>query len=249
MSKPSSIVNFPGATTVAPIANVGRCMAALNRAMDRKAHLPGLITFYGPSGWGKSTAAGYVANRYRAYYVEAKSSWTRKALLLAICREMGIDPAKTIYDLTDQVSEQMALSGRPLIVDEMDHIVDRNAVEVVRDIYEGSNGAILLIGEERLPSKLKAWERFHGRMLEWVPAQPASLEDASHLAGLYCSDVAIEADLLGQIHHLSGGSVRRICVNVDLVREEALKNGWDSVDLDAWGDRELYTGDAPARRV
>lgn len=249
MASNGNIVNFPGGSTVAPIANVGRCMAALNRAMDRKAHLPGMVTFYGPSGWGKSTAAGYVANRYRAYYVEAKSSWTRKALLLSICKEMGIAPAKTIYELTDQISEQLALSGRPLIVDEMDHIVDRNAVEVVRDIYEGSNGAILLIGEERLPAKLKVWERFHGRILEWVPAQPASLEDAGHLAGLYCTDVAVEDDLLGQIHDLAHGSVRRICVNIDLVREEALKNGWRYVDLDTWGNRELYTGEAPARRV
>ncbi len=224
-------------------------MAALTRAMERSAHLPGLVTFYGPSGWGKSTAAGYVANRYRAYYVEAKSAWTRKALLLAICREMGIEPAKTIYDLTDQVSEQLALSGRPLIVDEMDHIVEKNAVEVIRDLYEGSNAAILLIGEERLPNKLKAWERFHGRMLDWVAAQPASLEDAEQLARLYCPGLAIADDLLGHIHNLSEGSARRICINVDKVREAAAKEGWEEVDITRWGDRELFTGTPRPRRI
>lgn len=249
MSGNGNIVNFPSVATVAPIANVSKCMAALRRAMGRASHLPGLVTFYGPSGWGKSTAASYAANKHRAYYVEAKSSWTRKALLLAVCKEMGIAPAKTVYELTEQVSEQLVLSGRPLIVDEMDHIVERNAVEVIRDLYEGSNAAILLIGEERLPSKLKTWERFHGRMLEWVPAEPASLEDAEYLAGLYCQDVTIQADLIAHIQALSHGSARRICVNIDLVRAEALAQGWSEVGLDLWANRNLYTGDAPARRV
>ncbi|WP_207214001.1 hypothetical protein [Solidesulfovibrio carbinolicus] len=60
------------------------------------------------------------------------------------------------------------LHGRPLIIDEMDHVVERNAVELVRDLYEASRAAILLIGEKALPGKLAQWERFHGRILDWV---------------------------------------------------------------------------------
>jgi len=235
--------------TTAPIQNVAICASAIGKAMDRPAHLPGMVCFYGPSGWGKSSAAAYAANANRAYYVEAKSSWTRKALLIAILREIGIVPARTIYELTDQVSEQLVLSQRPLIVDEMDHLVDRNAVEVVRDIYEGSNAAILLIGEEMLPSKLKKWERVHGRMLHWAPAQPASIDDATHLRALYSRGVDIADDLLGWIHELSKGSVRRICVNLERVTSEAKGKGQMAVDLDWWGGRELFTGEAPVRRV
>lgn len=249
MSGNSNNVNPPGAATTAPLVNVSRCVGALREAMERKSHLPGMVTFYGPSGWGKSTAAAYAANKHRAYYIEAKSSWTRKALLLAVCKEMGLAPARTVYELTEQVSEQLVLSGRPLIVDEMDHLVEKNAVEVIRDLYEGSNAAILLIGEERLPSKLKAWERFHGRVLEWVPAQPASLEDAEHLMALYVQEITLSPDLLAYLHKESNGSVRRICVNLDKVQREAIKEGWTQVDRALWGDRKLYTGDAPARRV
>ncbi len=32
-------------------------------------------------------------------------------------------------------------------------------------------------------------ERFHNRVLDWVPAQPASLADAKHLRALYCKRV------------------------------------------------------------
>ena len=235
--------------TVAPLKNVSLCMQGMTTATKRAAHLPGMVCLYGPSGWGKSTAAAYTANKTKAYYVEAKSSWTRKALLLAITNEMGVPPANTIYDLTDQVAEQLARSGRPLIVDEMDHLVDKKAVEVIRDIYEGSGAAILLIGEERLPAKLERWERFHGRVLDWIGAQPASLEDAAHLRGLYCKKVDIKDDLLAHIQEVAKGSIRRICVNLERVQEHAFQQGQKEIDLTSWGDRELFTGQPPRRRI
>lgn len=252
MTKVQKVVNLRGApvtASIAPLENVSRCAAALDRAVNRPMHLPGITGFYGPSGWGKSIAATYTANKYRAYYVEAKSSWTRKALLGAILTEMGISAGKTLYDMTDQVSEQLVLSGRPLIIDEFDHLVQAGTVEVVRDIHEGSSAPILILGEEQLSHKLKKWERFHNRMLAWVPAQPATMDDARHLRRLYVTETEIRDDLLARIHELARGSVRRICVNLHLVQQEALVHGWKAAGLKEWGARELYTGEAPARRI
>lgn len=234
--------------TTAPLINVSLCHAAMGRAMERPDHLPGLVCFYGFSGWGKSSAAAYTNLRYDAYYVQCQSSWKGKALLLAILDDMGIVPAKTIPEMADQVCEQLANSGRPLILDEFDHVVDKGFVEIVRDIYEGSGAAIMLIGEEKLPSKLEKWERFHGRVLDWVQAQPADLEDARHLANLYCREVQIADDLLAAINNASAGSARRICVNLERVRDEALGMGATAMTSADWGGREFYTGRAPVRR-
>ena len=248
MTQQESTVNFTGMTT-APLQNVALCNGALERALHRPAHLPGLVAFYGPSGWGKSTAAAYCANRHRAYYVECKSSWTKKALLSAILTEMGIAPAKTLYEMADQISEQLVLSQRPLIIDEMDHIVTKKAVEVIRDIYEGSNAAILLIGEENMPAKLREWERFHNRMLSWTPAQPCDIDDTRALARMYCRDVEIADDLLERVLEVSRGAARRICVNIEHVRQETLVQGDNTMDAATWGQRTLYSGEAPKRRV
>ncbi len=236
--------------TVAPLVNVSLCSGALDRVMERAAHLPGMVVFYGPSGYGKSTAAAYTANRTRAYYVECRSTWTRRATLAAILHEMGIAApgGGRIYEMTDAICEQLAKSGRPLIVDEMDHLVEKSAVELIRDLYEGSGAAILLIGEEMLPRKLERWERFHGRILEFVPAQPANMDDARHLARLYCGGLVIEDDLLSKIHSLARGSARRICVNLERVRSEAASNGLNQIGLTQWGRRDLWTGEAPTRR-
>lgn len=154
--------------TTAPLKNVALCMKALERAMNSPEHLPRIVSFSGPSGYGKSMAASYAANKYKAYYVECKSSWTKRALLEAIMFQMRIPATGPIYKLTEQISEQLVLSGRPLIIDEMDHIVQRSAVEIIRDIYEGSKAPILLIGEELMPKRLEKWERFHGRVLDWL---------------------------------------------------------------------------------
>ncbi|SMF86602.1 AAA family ATPase, partial [Tistlia consotensis] len=205
--------------------------------------------FYGPSGFGKSVSAAYAANSHRAYYVEAKASWTRRFFLLSVLREMGIEPAKTIPEMVEQISEQLVLSRRPLIIDEMDHVVDRRMVDLVRDIYDGSASPILLIGEEQLPAKLKRWERFDGRILEWAPAQPLDLGDARHLRRLYVRRVEIADDLLQHLVELAHGSARRLCVNLDRIEKEAQAMGADRIDRAAWGDRPLYTGEAPKRRL
>ncbi|MDR1397206.1 MAG: ATP-binding protein [Desulfarculales bacterium] len=245
MSQIEPIVN----SGTAPLANVSLCLNALQRAISRPSHLPGLVCLYGPSGLGKTTSATYAANRHRAYYVEAKSVWTKKALVQAILKEMGIVPNSTVASMVDQIAEQLALSGRPLIVDEMDHIVERNNVELIRDIYEGSGNAILIIGEEQLPHKLSRWERFHGRVLDWIPAQFATFADAIALRKLYCPKVEIADDLLKRVLEISRGSVRRICVNLELIQENALSQGINCMDLSGWGKRELYSGEASRRQV
>lgn len=234
---------------IAQISNLGLCDLAIERALSRSANLPGLVCFYGPSGYGKSMAANYVANSRRARYVQAKSVWTKKHFLKAVLFEMGIKPGSTIPEMADQVAEELAASGRPLIIDEMDHLVDRNAVELVRDLYESSQAAILMIGEEGLPTKLKKWERMHGRVLAWVPAQPVTTADAKQLRSIYCPQVEVADDLLERLVTLSHGSVRRVCVNLERIQEEASVAGKKVMDLALWGKRELYTGEAPKRRV
>lgn len=241
-------ITTPG---IARIANIAQCQTALERAIHRSTNLPGLVCFHGPSGWGKSIASNYLCNEARGYYVQVKSIWTKKVLLQKILLEMAIKPGSTNGEMLDQVCDQLSASGRPLAIDEMDHLVDKKAVELVRDIYEASGAPILIIGEEQLPQKLKKWERFHGRILAFVPALPVSIDDARSLAGVYAPGIECADDLLQKLVADSGGSVRRVCVNLDQVREDARAQGVDRVDL-RWCETNgvrFYTGEAPKRRV
>lgn len=234
--------------TIAPLRNVTRLAELVDRVTKRSHGLPGMACFYGPSGFSKTSAAIWVRNRYRAYHVQIKSVWSRKKLCAALCIELGVEPANTIADMVDEIGKELALSQRPLIIDEADYLVSKSMIEVVRDIYESSLATVILIGEEQMPQKLKKFERVHSRMLDWVQAEPATIGDAKHLAKLYCRGLDIADDLLEALQLASGGSARRICVNLDRVREAAEAAGKNKIDRAAFTG-EFFTGQPPIRRA
>lgn len=235
---------------IAQIHNLELVRTAAERLLGRTAGLPGMAVLYGPAGYGKTTAALAIANENRAYFVQMRSAWGRKALLEKILLEMGARPHGTIPQMLDQVCEQLATSGRMLMIDEFDYCGRTDGlIELVRDIYEGSQATLLLLGEELLPKKLEKWERFHSRVLSWMPAQPVSLQDAAALAPIYCPGVHVADDLLAHLVKLSGGSVRRVSVNLASVYETASLEGWTVASRGLWGDRQIYTGEAPRRGV
>ncbi|MFD1914142.1 AAA family ATPase [Halodurantibacterium flavum] len=234
--------------SVAPLRNVGALVELIDRVQKRGYGLPGMATFYGPSGYGKTTAAVYAANRFRASLVQVKSAWTARKLCASILQDLGLPAARTIADMIDDIAAEAAKSGRVLMIDEADHLVARNMIEIVRDIYESSGAPVILIGEELLPQKLSRWERVHGRMLDWVGAQPADLGDVRHLAGIYCGGISLDEELLSHVLRDSNASIRRICINLDRVREFALTKNLKAVTRKDWGKNSFFTGDAPAPR-
>ncbi|MDK2955381.1 MAG: hypothetical protein PWQ57_877 [Desulfovibrionales bacterium] len=236
-------------TTIAPLQNVTIFSELVERVVSRPAHLPGMATFHGPSGYGKTFAATYAANKHSAAYIELGSSWTKKKFCQALSVELGAHAARTIADMMDEIVKVLALDQRPLIIDEFDHALTRGLLEMVRELHDKSGAPIILIGEELLPDKLAAHERFHNRILSWAAAQPAMLDDVRHLARVYAPGLTIRDDLLERITSASDGRARRACVNIEQVREAALLQGLDSIGLAEWGDAPLYNGRPPHRRA
>ena len=234
--------------SVAPLRNVSALVSLIDKVINRTPGLPGLAVFYGYSGFGKTTAAVYAANECNAYQVQMKSTWTQKKLCQSLLLEMSIEPAKTVADMVDQISEELALSNRVLIIDEADFLVKRNMIEIVRDIYESSGSPVILIGEERLPTNLQKWERVHGRVLAWLAAEPACLEDVDHLARIYAPETNLDAAFKKHLLKASQHSIRRVCVNLELVSEYSRIHGSNVVDLAAWKGQKFIPCQAPKAR-
>ena len=230
------------------LRNVILCASALDRAINREPNLPGIVAFTGHSGYGKSMAASYCANSHRGFYVECRSHFTRKSFVEAILNEMGIRPARTLSAMMQQASDQLDLSGRPLIIDEADYLVDNKAINLLRDLHEAGRTSILLIGEENMPRNLMRLERFHNRVLVWQLAQPSDANDTRKLAGYYCPGITIDDELLTRVRETSRGVARRICVNLDMIRNHCETHGLKKIDSDGLGKKALYSGDAPVRR-
>ncbi|WP_226779550.1 AAA family ATPase [Oceaniglobus trochenteri] len=234
--------------SVAPLTNVSALVGLISRVVDRNHNLPGLAVFYGPSGYGKTTAATYAANHFDAYSVQMKSVWRPVKLCEAILLEMGLKPARGIANMVEQIGELLATSNRPLLIDEADFLTQHKMVELVRDIYETSGTPIILIGEEELPQKFQPWERFHNRVLDWVAAERAQRDELDHLARIYAPSITIESELLDRLMVGTRANIRRICENFDRMHEFSRARGLKTLTVKDWGEKDFFTGQAPAPR-
>lgn len=233
---------------IKPLRNVAALATLIERVEGRQTYLPGMACFYGPSGFGKTFAAVYAQRSLRAVHVECREFWTRKSLANAILVELGIKPKGSVPALFDMMVESLGRSGRPLIVDEADHLLKNKMIELIRNLHDSTSSTVILVGEETLPQNLKGIERVHGRMFDWVQAEAADLEDATLLAPMYARDVEIGHDLIAAIHTASRGSIRRISVNLGRAREIAKTRGLKAMHLEQWGEEEFFTGEPPIVR-
>ena len=235
----------------AQLTNMSLAYQAVVDCSSAGPSLPRLGVLYGPSGYGKSVAAAHVAGEFDAAYVEAKSIWTQRSLLTGLAGALGIAKLeRTGPRILDQVINHLCQYPRPLIIDEMDYLVKKQMVDIIRDIHDATPIGILMIGEEALPAKLKAWERFDNRILVYAAAQPASEEDALRLRDCYAwKSVEVRDDLVLEFRRACAGVTRRIVTNLERAQRYALDEGQDVVDLEWWGNRRIEDGSIAPRRL
>lgn len=251
MNKHNQISKARPVGGIAAIATLDVVQATLEQLATRRQGVPGIGVLYGPSGWGKTFATNSLANESRAYYVQMLSAWRSKDLLSKILTEMGVGhKGGTVSKLLDLVTQQLSASRRTLIIDEFDHAAKSDTlIELTRDIYEGAQGSLLLVGEELLPRKLEAWERFHSRVSAWAPAQRVSHADAEKLAPIYCPDVELTLDVHDKLASLSKGSVRRVVTCLTAIHQHSQLFALDQVGMAELANIALPADRAPDRRV
>lgn len=232
---------------IAPTSNIGLVHTVMESLTTRAAGLPGIGTFYGRSGLGKSFGAAYASHPagFNGIYVSCRSFETKKSLAEQVCKAIGITPKGNIPAIVDAVVEVLSISARPLIVDEVDYIVDSRTLELIRDLHDASGAAILLIGEEHLPAKLKRHERFDNRVLIWQPATACTASDFDLLAKQYAAEIKIDSELKKRVLAETHSVTRRVVVNLENIKRWCDRKGIKEAPADC--DVDLYTGRAPGR--
>jgi DNA transposition AAA+ family ATPase len=234
--------------SVAPLANVAKLAAMIERCNDRAHGLPGMGCFHGQAGRGKTQAGIWCAIKYDAVHVEALGIGGVKGLLEDIVDEIGLKPERTTTRMLKQICRSLLASRRPLIVDEADKILKDTQIELVRTIHDRTGVPVILMGEEELPQKLKRWERVDSRILTYAAADDATAKDVDILAGLNAPRVTLDAALKARLLQASAGSLRYLATNLATIAEFAAVRGLQAVTLADWGDRHLNTGEAPLPR-
>lgn len=227
------------------LSNITAAHTMLERLKSAPRGMPRIGALYGESGLGKTQAAAYAANpnTFSGVYVSCRAYETAKSLAEMICHAMGLATRGTIVSLIDEIVEELSRSERPLVVDEVDRIVETRSLELIRDIHDQAGCAILLIGEERLPAKMKRHERCDNRVLVWQPAHKCSGSDFDKLAKHYVPHVSISAELKKRVLEESNGVTRRVVINLENIASWCNVRGKNAAGDDYDGD--LYNGAAP----
>ncbi len=232
---------------IAPLKNVAALMTLAQRLIHRPSHLPGIGVFHGFSGYGKTQAATWVQNKTGAIRLEIGDWWTPTTFAVALMKEIGVpEPKGPRWRLIEDAIGHLAQPGHPpLIIDEADQVMSKGFIETIRQIHEATKVPILLVGEERLPAKLKASERTHNRVLDWVAAQSCDAEDARLLADTWVpAGYSISAPALERVRRDSQNKHRLIAVNLERMTEWCRVRGLK--ELDAFNEA-LASGEPVAR--
>ncbi len=236
------------AGSTAPLKNVAACLDVANRIIARPPGVDGLGVFFGPSGYGKTKGSLFVHQKKGALYLEVFDYWTRKLFVQMLLAELDVpNPRGTIGDMMQQAIRLLKDEpNRLLIIDEADVLVDKNMIELVRDIYKGAKIPVLLVGEERLPEKLARYERCENRVSAYGMANPCDLADARVLCQLYQPGIEVSDDLLEYIVSETKGVASRIVASLAEVGQFCAVHGSRTMDRAAYSGA-IFTGRAPRR--
>ncbi|QBR36056.1 ATP-binding protein [Leisingera sp. NJS201] len=235
--------------SVQPLTNVATMAELVVDLKDREFGDPGLGVFYGYPGYGKTFGAIFCASKFDVIHLSMQGDWTKSYFLEQLLGELGISPQRKVPQMVSQACEGLAHEGRLLIVDEADYAFKKGMIELIRDIHDGSDTPILLIGMEEFPHKLKKYDLIDSRVLRRVPALPATFKDARLIADSYSREITIEDDMVEFILERNTGNVRRMVADIRQVRKEAAKLGLKSMSRQDWGGTDFQRKDAPRPRA
>lgn len=203
-----------------------------------------MMLLYGATGAGKTTALAYLLNRTNAIYVEASPSWTLHSMLATIMRALGAEPKGRAADMEAYIIDQMAIEGRPLFVDELDHMLlpgqstTLRMLECLRSLYDKSKMPVLMVGMDKIDRKIQLREQLKRRIFQWVKFEDLTLEDARILTDA-CVEVPVADDWLEDAYTATQGRIGRLVLVLAQAERRAKANAWIQIDKPTWGDRPL----------
>lgn len=232
---------------VAPVKNVARFGEALDAVFNRSAGEDGVVLVHGATGAGKTTALAYYASKHNAYYVEASPAWSMTSMLRAVLAAMGQEPRGRSADMERQIVDLLSVTGRPLFVDEINYIflpgqqTTLRMVETLHSIYDKSRTPVALVGMDRIDRRIKTQHPQFARRTTFLEFRDMDLDDLRTTAETLC-EVAVGDDLLAALFAACKGRMGYAVRGLAQAERRAKAHGWDSIDMDRWGNREWALG-------
>lgn len=128
-----------------------------------------------------------------------------------LATKAGIDSTGSAHALFERLLSYMVGTGTPLVIDEVNFCLADNAavMEKIRDFSDRTETLVVYAGDERVIPKIGRHAQIASRFAAVVEFKMATLADVRQLCD-ELAEVQIADDLVGYLHHQSGGRVRNV---------------------------------------
>ncbi len=226
-------------------AKTKNVMAAFDayQTVEQAAHegSPAMALFSGQAGLGKTTAGAYLFVSADGILVRCLKSDTIGTFLERLSNDLGLDKRQRKVDMINFIVKELAITGKPLFIDEADYLADKvEVLETIRDIYDLAGVPIILIGYEHLPKKIKRLPQLFSRISQHVKFQKADEEDIQLMATELVEHTNVEYDLLMSLLDCSKGNIRDITTGLARIEKFAKSNNLKVIDAHQWAGQEFF---------
>ncbi len=144
--------------------NVKKFVSLMDRLKKLPPNIPKLALVYGSHGLGKTKTLIWWATKNDAIYVRANNDMTQNGLLKEIMLDLNIRPFHSMQDNLDEILKYLRQDPKILIVDEVDYLFNKNAIEILRDIQDNTGTPIVLSGMGVVDTKIARYKHFDDRL-------------------------------------------------------------------------------------
>ncbi len=144
--------------------NVKKFVSLMDRLKKLPPNIPKLALVYGSHGLGKTQTLIWWATKNDAIYIRANNDITQNGLLKEILLDLSIRPFHSMQDNLDEIVKQLKTDPKIIIIDEVDYLFSRNAIEILRDIQDLTATPIVLSGMGNVDIKIARYKHFEDRI-------------------------------------------------------------------------------------
>jgi hypothetical protein len=216
-------------------SNLIKVVTAYESLQCTPPNIPIMSAISAPSGYGKSTASGYLQSNYPVIYVHCKSYWSASEMLGDILAQVHLEPFSHPSLSLGKAIDFLKTNNRTIIVDEAHRLLSQpKLLQALQDIHDLSRTPIVLVGIDLLERKFNRYPEIYRRITQWVELSALGKTDLRLLADETCR-VRIADDLIGHILTKTG------CTGLASIALSQIDKFGDPEDkpltLDSW---ELY---------
>lgn len=213
--------------------NVKKATQLAQYLINRPPKTPGMALVYSASGLGKTEWALNWIARTGTTMVQLKATSNALWFLSELVMELGGDPESSTRKLYGQAVElimKIPPAKRLILVDEIDEVMKQKIVLTIKNLYDQTGCAFLLIGmqnaERRLRNFQAIYSRLGGNICEF---EEFNTDDVLEIASQLLEGVVINKEAASAISELSHSDLRVMCTLFYAVEQWAKRNNKDTI--------------------